>query len=65
MGRENDEGHKGSAIQSFWGQSSWAGGGKLDKIHQYIKLFFFSADLQNEINSFVTAIDQSIAEVLP
>jgi len=65
VGREKDGGRRGNAIQSFWGQSSWAGEGKLGKIHQFIKLFFFSADLQNEINSFDTAIDHSIAEVLP
>jgi hypothetical protein len=40
------------------------GGGDLGKIHQFIKLYFFSADLQNEIKSFDTAIDQYIAEVL-
>ena len=41
------------------------GGGNLSKIHQFIKLYYFSADLQNEIKSFDTAIDQSIVEVLP
>ena len=65
MGQENDGGCRGNAIQSFWGQSSWAGGGKLDKIHQFIKLLFFSADLQTEIKSFDAAINHPIVEVLP
>jgi hypothetical protein len=57
-------GRRGNAIRSYWGQLSWAGGGNLSKIHQFIKLYYFSADLQNEIKSFDTAIDQSIVEVL-
>ena len=65
MGRENNGGRRGDVIQSFWGQSSWAGGGKLDKIHQFIKLLLFSADLQTEIKSFDAAINHPIAEVLP
>jgi hypothetical protein len=48
----------------YWGQSSWAAGGNLGKIHQFIILYYFSADLQNDLKSFDTAIDQSIAEVL-
>jgi hypothetical protein len=65
MGRENDGGRRGSTIGEFWGQSSCAGGGNLGEIHQFIKLYYFSADLQNEIKPFDTAIEQSIAEVLP
>jgi len=65
MGQENDGGRRGNAIPSFWGQSSWAGEGKLGKIHQFIKMFFFSADLQTEIKSFDAAINHPIAEVLP
>jgi hypothetical protein len=65
MGQENDGGHRGSAIGSFLGQSSGAGGPNLGKIHQFIKLYYFSANLQNEIKPFNTAIDQSIVEVLP
>jgi hypothetical protein len=61
----NDGGRKESAIRSFWGQSSWAGGGNVGKIHQFIKLYYFSADLQNEIKSFDAAIDHPIAEVSP
>jgi hypothetical protein len=41
------------------------GGGILGKIHQFIILYYFSADLQNDLKYFDTAIDQSIAEVLP
>ncbi len=40
MGRENDRGHRGSAIWLFWGQLSWAGGGNLGKIDQFINFFF-------------------------
>jgi len=32
-----------------FGGKRGGGGGELGKIHQLIKLFFFSADLQNEI----------------
>jgi len=52
-------------IRSFWGQSSWVGGGNLGKIDQIVKLFYFSANLQNEIKSFDPSIDHPIAEVLP
>ncbi len=48
----------------FWGQSSWAGGGYLGKIDQFTKLFYFSANLQNEIKSFDQSIDHPIVEVL-
>ena len=65
MGREHNGGRMGSAIRSFWGQSSWAGGGNLGKIDHYIKLYYFSANLQNEIKSFDPSIDHPIAEVLP
>jgi hypothetical protein len=51
-------------IRSFWGQSSWVGGGNLGKIDQIVKLFYFSANLQNEIKSFDPSIDHPIAEVL-
>ena len=61
----NDGGRRGSVIRSFWGQSSWAGGGNLGKIDQFIKLFFFLANFQNEIKSFDQSIDHPIAEVLP
>jgi hypothetical protein len=37
-------------------------GGKIDQI---IKLFYFSANLQNEIKSSNAAINHPIAEVLP
>ena len=57
-------GTRGARFDCFGGNRVGRGG-NLGKIHQYIKLFFFSADVQNEINSFVTAIDHSIAEVLP
>jgi len=65
MGRENGGGRSGSAIRSFWGQSSWVGGGNLGKIDQFIKLFFFLANFQNEIKSFDPSIDHPLAEVLP
>jgi hypothetical protein len=47
------------------GSIELGGGGNLGKIHQFIHYYYFSADSQNEIKSFDTAIDQSIAEVLP
>ncbi len=62
---KNDGGCRGNAIKSFWGKSSWAGGGKLGKIHQFIKLFYFSSDLKNEIKSFDAAINHPITVVLP
>jgi hypothetical protein len=37
----------------------------LGKIHQFIKLIYFSADLRNETKSFYTVIDHTIAEVPP
>jgi hypothetical protein len=36
----------------------------LGKINQYIKLYYFSANLQNKIKSFDSSIDHPIAEVL-
>ena len=41
------------------------GGGNLGKIDHYIKLYYFSANLQNEIKSFDPSIDHPITEVLP
>jgi hypothetical protein len=35
-GMRERQGRRGSAIPSYWGQSSWAGGGNLGKIHQFI-----------------------------
>ena len=57
-------GAQGERDSIVLGAIELGGGGNLGKIHQFIKLFFFSADLQNEINSFDTAIDHSITEVL-
>jgi hypothetical protein len=65
MGREHDGGRRRSEIRSFRGQSSWAGGGNFGKIDQCIKLYYFSANLENKIKSFDPSIDHPIAEVLP
>ena len=54
----------GARYNCFGGNQVGQGGGNLGKIHQFVKLYYFSADLQNEIKSFDTAIDQYIAEVL-
>jgi hypothetical protein len=35
----------GKANPLFWGQSSWEGGEKYNKIDAFIKLFFFLAGL--------------------
>ncbi len=58
-------GVQGERDSIILGAIELAGGGNLNKIDQFIKLFYFSADVQNEIKSFDTAIDHSIAEVLP
>jgi hypothetical protein len=41
------------------------GGGNLGNIDQFIKLCYFSANLQDKIKSFDAAIDHPIAEVPP
>ena len=53
-----------SRNRSF-GNGAYVLWGKLGKIHQFIKLFYFSTDLKNEIKSFDAAINHPIAEVLP
>jgi hypothetical protein len=65
MGREHNGGRRGSEIRSFRGQSSWVWGENIGKIDQYIKLYYFSANLENKIKSFDSSIDHPIAEVLP
>ena len=65
MGREIDGGTGGARFDCFGGNRVGRGGGNLGKIDRFVKLLFFSANLQNEIKSFDTVIDHSIAEVLP
>ncbi len=65
MGQEHDGGRRGREIRSLRGQSSWAWGGNLGKIDQYVKQYYFSANLENKIKSFDSSIDHPIAEVQP
>ena len=46
------------------GKIELGGGRNLGKIDQIVKLFYFSANLQNDIKSFDPSIDHPIAEVL-
>jgi hypothetical protein len=59
------EGAGGAQFDRFWGNRVGPGGGNLGKIDQIVELFYFSANLQNEIKSFNPSIDHPIAEVLP
>ena len=58
------EGAGRARFDHFWRKSSWVGRGNLDKIDQCIKLYYFSANVQNKIKSFDTFIDHPVAEVL-
>ena len=58
-------GARGARFDCFGGNRVGRGGGNLSKTDQFIKLFFFSANFQNEIKSFDQSIDHPIAEVLP
>ncbi len=68
QGMEWDErtmrGTRGARFDCFGGNGVGRGG-NIGKIHIYINSYYFPADLQNKIYSFDTAIDQSIAKVLP
>ena len=59
------EGAGGAQFDRFGGNRVGRGGGNLGKIDHYIKLYYFSANLQNEIKSFDPSIDHPITEVLP
>jgi hypothetical protein len=47
----------GARFDCFGGNQVGREGGNLGKINQFIKLFYFSANLQNEIKSFNLSID--------
>jgi hypothetical protein len=59
------EGAGGARFGHLGGNRVGRGGGSFGKIDQYIKLYYFSANLENKIKSFDPSIDHPIAEVLP
>jgi len=59
------DGTGGALFDRFGGNRVEQGGGNLNEIDQIVKLFYFSANLQNEIKSFDPSIDHPISEVLP
>jgi hypothetical protein len=61
----NNGGAGGARFDRFGGNRVGRGGGNIGKIVQIVKLFFFSANLQNEMKSFDPFIDHPIVEVLP
>jgi len=62
MGRETMEGAGGAQFDRFGGNGVGRGGNKIDRL---IKLYYFSANLKNEIKPFDPSINHPIAEVLP
>ncbi len=59
------DGTGGALFDCFGGNRVGRGGGNFNKIDQIVKLFYFSANLQNETISFDPSIDHPITEVLP
>jgi hypothetical protein len=59
------EGAGGAQFDRFGGNWVGRGGGNLGKIDQIVKLFYFLANLQNEIKSFDPSFNDPITEMLP